>query len=404
VRIGLDATCLSPNYKGGVNSYAFGLFDAFAKVGNAHEFALFVNPFNREMFGKYASYPNFRLVEIDLASCRPIRRCYQALPWQIRNRLPLKFVNWLVSRAYADIKASEADVHFVPYCPPQLYSFSAKPTVCAIHDIQHIHYPEFFTPEQLLERKVVFKQCIEHATVIQASSRFMRRDFLEHFPSLREDRVVVIREGVDINAFSALRSATDVKTRYGVPEAFLFLPAQLWHHKNHLTVLRALKRLQERGINIPLVLTGARYEASQGIFDFIEQNSLGAQVFYLGTVPFDDLVSLYQSSRFLIMPSLHESSSLPILEAAAAGTPIIASRTPPIEEMAEQLEMQLFTPTDDKALADLLAAVWTDDSLVRRQVEANKTNIMGFSWDNSAGQYIRLFESLAVALGTTHLR
>jgi glycosyltransferase involved in cell wall biosynthesis len=395
VRIGLDGTCLSPDYKGGVNSYAFGLFDAFARLGNAHEFALFVNPSNRGMFSRYASCPNFRLIELDLTNCRPIRRIYQALPWQIRYRLPCRFLNWLVNRRCAQIKASEADVHFVPHGPPPLYPFSAKPTVYAIHDIQHIHHPEFFTPEQLLERKVVFKQCVEHATVIQASGPHMRRDFLENFPSLREDRVVVIWAGVDIDAFSALRPATEVKNRYGVPESFLFLPAQLWHHKNHLTVLRALKRLQERGINIPLVMTGARYEASQGIFDFIEQNSLGEQVFYLGIVPFDDLVSLYQSSRFLIMPSLHESSCLPILEAAAAGTPIIASRTPPIEEMAEQLEMQLFTPTDDRSLANLLAAVWTDDSLVRRQVEANKTAIKKFSWDNSAREYIKLFESLA---------
>ena len=147
------------------------------------------------------------------------------------------------------------------------------------------------------------------------------------------------------------------------------------------------------------MLTGARYEASQGIFDFIDRNSLGSQVFYLGLVPFEDLVSLYQASRFLIMASLHESSSLPILEAAAAGTGIIASRTPSIEEMAEQLEMRLFSPTDDGELADLLAAVWWDDALVRSQIEANRTNVLQFSWDNSARRYIDVFESLGRVAG-----
>jgi len=404
MRIGINGLYLSADFKGGVNSFAFGLIDGFARVGGAHEFTIFASPSNRKLFDKYENRQNFRLLEIDQSSYPRLRRCYHFLPWQIRCRLPSNLLNRLLSAPYAEIMTRQADVHFVPYCPPQLAPFPDNPTVYSIHDLQHVHYPEFFTPEQHLERKVQFEQCIEHAAAVQASSRYVRGDFLKHFPALDGDRVVVIREGVDIEAFQARRTIVDVKERYRLPDLFLFFPAQLWRHKNHITILRALKRLGERNIKIPLVLTGARYEASQDIFDFIDQNSLDSQVFYLGIVPFEDLVSLYQGSRFLVMASLHESSSLPILEAAAAGTPIIASRTPSIEEMAEQLEMQLFTPTDDKELADLLVAVWADDALVRRQVEANKTNIVRFSWDNSAHQYIELFESLAGLLETTHLQ
>jgi glycosyltransferase involved in cell wall biosynthesis len=394
MRIGINVFSISPCYKGGVNSFTFGLIDAFGRIDNPHTFVIFVNADNREMFKKYDADPRFRLVEINQTNHRLVRSGFYRLPWKIRYRWPAGVLNGILNGPSATIMAGQADVHFVPFCPPFLFPFPAKPTIYSIHDVQHAHFPEFFSPQQLLERKTQFDQCVNHATVIQASSRYMRLDFLKHFPSLDETKVVVIREGVDIDVFRRPQATVEVVKRYGLPKSFLLYPAQLWHHKNHITILRALKRLRERNIVISLVLTGARYEASQGIFDFIEQNSLSSQVFYLGLVPFEDIVALYQASQFLIMSSLHESSSMPILEAAAAGAAIIASRTPAIEEMAENLEMQLFTPTDDNELANLLEAAWSDDSMRRRQIEANKTNISRFSWDNAARKYIEVFESM----------
>ena len=392
MRIGFNALCISPHYKGGVNSFVFGLIDAFARVGGAHEFAIFVHSSIRDMFREYERCPHFRLVEINQVDRPLIRRYYHRLPWQVRYRLPTTALNRLLNAPHAEAIAAAADVHFVPFCPPDLFPFPRTPTIYSIHDIQHVHYPEFFTPQQRLERRVNFGQCIAHATAIQASSRYMLRDFLEHFPTLEERRVFVVREGVDIDTFARPRSVDEVKARHRLPESFLFFPAQLWHHKNHITVLRALKRLRDRNLIIPLVLTGARYEASQGIFDFIEQNSLSSQVFYLGLVPFEDLVALYQACRFLITAVLYELSSIPVLEAAAAGAPIIASRTPPNEELAEYLKMDLFGPTDDAELADLLVRIWGDERRNRENAEANREAVQRFSWDNAARDYLKVFE------------
>ena len=394
MRIGFNALCISPNYKGGVNSFVFGLIDAFARVGGAHEFAVFVNPPSRVMFEKYQDCRHFRIIETNRSSNWRLHRAYDRLPWQIRCRLPKALPARFLSSECARLIEREADVHFVPFCPPSVFPLPSVPTLYSIHDIQHAHFPKFFSRQQLMERKVEFAQCIGHATAIQASSRYMLRDFLDHFPTLKEEQVCVIREGVDIDTFAQPGTAVEVKAKYRLPEAFLFYPAQLWHHKNHLTVLRALRRLRERNIEIPLVLTGARYEASQNIFDFIERNALASQVFYLGLVPFGDLVALYQAARFLITAVLYESSSIPILEAAAAGTAIIASRTPPNEELAEHLEMQLFSPTDDADLADVLAAAWNEEALIERQVKANKAGIRQFSWDKAARDYLKVLESI----------
>jgi glycosyltransferase involved in cell wall biosynthesis len=395
MRIGINGLAIAWDYKGGVNSFTFGLLDAFARVGSSHDFTIFACDENMDLFDKYSDEPSFRLVELNQTNHRYARYCFHRLPWQLRYRLPGGILNRIVNAPDAAIIAKEVDVHFVPFCPPFLFPFSSKPTIYSLHDIQHEHFPQFFSSEELRGRRRSFRQCVAHAAMVQASSRYMRRVFLEHFPVLDETKVVVIREGVDIESFRRPRPTGEVLKKYGLPDSFLLYPAQLWHHKNHVTILRALKRLRAREITIPLVLTGARYTASQGIFDFIRDAALDPQVFHLGLIPFNDLVALYQGSRFVIMASLHESSSLPILEAAAAGTAIIASRTPPIEEMAEHLEMQLFAPTDDHELAELLAAAWNNDSLRRRRIEVNNGKISQFSWDNSARQYIQVFESMA---------
>jgi glycosyltransferase involved in cell wall biosynthesis len=266
--------------------------------------------------------------------------------------------------------------------------------VYSIHDIQQVHFPEFFTPEEHVEREASFAKCVDHATVIQASSRYMAQDFCDHFPKLDESNVEVIPEGVDIELFARDDQEDDVTERYGLPDSFLFTPAQLWHHKNHITTLKALKQLRDGGLSLPWVLTGAEYSAAEGIFEFVRENGLEDQIFYLGVVPFEDVIALHHRARFLVTASLYESSSLPVLEAAASGTPIVAGRIPPHEEMAEHLEMRLFAPTDDEELAAVLEEAWADEETSRAQAEANRDGVQRYSWDNAALMYVQLFERL----------
>jgi glycosyltransferase involved in cell wall biosynthesis len=117
-------------------------------------------------------------------------------------------------------------------------------------------------------------------------------------------------------------------------------------------------------------------------------------VSYLGKVAFDDLVGLYQRAAFLVMPSLHESNSLPILEAAASGTPIIASRIPPNEELACVLDLNLFDPLNSEELEEVLLRLWENDSTTAAQVIKNRERISLYSWENAAEQYLRLFADI----------
>lgn len=394
MRVGINCLCVDPEYSGGINSFTFGLLDGFERVGGAHEFTIFATPANRKLFEAYEAAPNFRVTEIHEPDHPWLGAIHRRLPLRVKSALLRHAPDALGSRR-EHVLARDAEVIYVSYVPPpRLFPFPDVPTVYSIHDIQQVRFPEFFTAVELVEREAAFAKCVAHATVIQASSHYMAREFQDHFPTLDESNIEVIPEGVDIERFSQTRGKNDVVERYGLPASFLFTPAQLWHHKNHITILKALKRLRQRGLVIPLVLTGADYNSAQAVYDFIAANELGAQVTHLGVVPFEDVIGLHQRARYLMTASLYESSSIPILEAAAAGTPIIASGIPPHEEMSEHIEMRLFTPTDDAELARVLEDSWGDEDTSAAQVAANRTGIQRYSWDNAAKMYLELFERL----------
>jgi glycosyltransferase involved in cell wall biosynthesis len=158
--------------------------------------------------------------------------------------------------------------------------------------------------------------------------------------------------------------------------------------------LRALKEIETKnGLKIPLVLTGAKFTAAPKIFEFIAEQSMG-YVRYLGKMPFEDMVALYQKAAFMITATLHESSSLPILEAAAAGTPIIASRIPPLEELAQVLQLNVFDPLDVDGLARLIFDLWSDERTASAQAAVNRQKIALYSWENTARKYLQFFERI----------
>jgi glycosyltransferase involved in cell wall biosynthesis len=261
-----------------------------------------------------------------------------------------------------------------------------------MHDIQHVHHPEFFSWPRRLSRRITYGLSARHANYLQASSNYIKEDLLNHFPWLSPEQVEVIPSGVLVERFATPGAADSLAERYRLPERFLFFPAQLWPHKNHITVLKALKQIEtEHHVKIPLVLTGARYSGAAKTFDFISDQSMD-YVQYLGKVSFQDLVALYHRATFMITATLHESSSLPILEAAAAGTPIIASKIPPIEELGQVLQLNLFDPLSAEELARLILALWKDEKTASAQAAHNLEHIGFYSWENTARKYIDLFE------------
>lgn len=391
MRVGINCLGIDPSFVGGVNSFTLGLLQGFAGVADNHTFQLYVTRRNHKLFSKFQAYKNFCIVMVEdpLLVLRK-HLCRAALFLNDSNIY--KSISDTTFRHVREQMDAESDLLYTPTVTLQCFDHK-QPTVLSMHDIQHIHYPEFFTWTRRLSRKITYGLSAGHATYFQASSQFIKEDLLAHFRSISEDQIHVIPEGVLAQEFTAQRSISLLRSHHDLPERFLFLPAQLWPHKNHETLLKALKELElNKGLRIPLVLTGAKYAAAPRIFRFIHEHKM-EYVRYLGKVSFDELVSLYQNAAALVMPSLYESNSLPILEAAASGTPILAARIPPNEELASTLHLNMFDPVDHNQLAEQILWLWQNYTIGLQQAERNRMLVSAYSWDRIAAKYLTLFET-----------
>jgi len=392
MQVGINCIDINPAFVGGVTTYAFGLLEGFANVGNGCRFRLFVTQDNEQLFASFRKRDNFEIRVIHDPSF-PLRSRVCRASSLSGSRGLHRFVSGLLFKNLRELMDGECDVLYTP--TPVLRCFnSRKPTVLSMHDIQHVHHPEFFSWPRRASRKITYGLSARHASYLQASSHYIKQDLLEHFPWLSPEQVEVIPSGALVEKFATPAPMDSLSERHGFPEHFLLFPAQLWPHKNHITVLRALKQIETTcGSKIPLVLTGEKFSAAQEIFKFIAEQSMD-YVHYLGKVSPEELVALYQKAAFMITATLHESSSLPILEAAAAGTPVIASRIPPIEELGQVLQLNLFDPLDVNGLANLIVALWKDEKAAASQSAHNRQHIHFYSWENTARKYVRLFERI----------
>jgi glycosyltransferase involved in cell wall biosynthesis len=388
MRVGINCLNNHPGFVGGVNTFTCGLLHGLAARRNGHRFSLYATSRNQYLFDSLKGLNGFEIIVLDDAD-RVLRDSLCRAALLSHSEKVYEFASNTILRRVRETIEADVDVTYTPSTVLRYFNHG-KPAILSMHDIQHVHYPEFFGWARKLSRRVTYELSARHATFLQASTEFIKRDLLRHFHFLQEQQVVVIPEGVCIKDFAAPSDTACVCRKYRLPERFLLYPAQPWPHKNHMTLLRALKGIEQAcRQRIPLVLTGGKVTAAPGVAAFIAEKSMD-YIFDLGQVPFADLVALYQKASFLVMPSLHESSSLPILEAAAAGAPIIASKIPPCEELACRLDMNLFPPLDVVALGGLIRALWDDEKTASAQARHNREAIKAYSWENAAEKFLNL--------------
>jgi glycosyltransferase involved in cell wall biosynthesis len=395
MRIGVSCLQIDPAYMGGVNTYTLGLLDGFASLqGNCH-LCLYVTEANQSLFARFKEEQHFEVRVLPKRFLRGRKSLCRASLLSGSRTLYRSTSNLL----FGDIRRlmeSEVDIVYVPTVVLQFFN-AGKPTVLSIHDIQHVHFPEFFTWTRRLSRQITYGLSVEHTTFLQASSEFIKQDLLHHYRDLRSEQIEVVPEGVNLMEFGSPRNDASLQERYRLPGRYLLYPAQLWPHKNHLLLLAALKKIEiGLGLKIPLVLTGARFSASTDILKFIAQAQMD-YIHYLGKVPFDDLVSIYQKADLVIAAGLYESNCLPVLEAAAAGTPVIASRIPPNEELASTLHLNLFDAKDADDLSRTILKLWNEPNLRSAQSAHNRKHVAAYSWTNAAQKYLDWFDRIASA-------
>jgi glycosyltransferase involved in cell wall biosynthesis len=289
-----------------------------------------------------------------------------------------------VSAQIADPFADEDIVISAMYSPYLLHT--RVPFVYTLHDMQERYLPDNFSLWQKRWRAFVHPRIAARATRILCESQFVRNDIVQ-FLGVPQGRIEVIpappRWQGDAEPDEAAREA--VRAKYGLPERFLFYPAQYWPHKNHLRLIEAFARVAAAVPAVDLVLTGhPRFEFA-AIKQEIERRGLEKRVHQLGFVDGGDVPALYKLSAALVMPSLFESISIPVYEAFRMGTPVCASGVLAIGEQVGDAGLT-FDPRSVDAMAVAMREILANVPLRERCVRAGREKLAQLTTERYALQ------------------
>lgn len=235
---------------------------------------------------------------------------------------------------------------------------SEIPSIAWFPDFQHRRLPHMFGRAAWWKRDLGFRAQVASSAAVLLSSEDAERNCLAYYPSAR-GRTHVARFAVPVDRWPDVNTAWARLRAEGIPEDFVFLPNQLWQHKNHMLVVEAAGLLAERGSSRLILATGHGEDPRRPHYR-AEINAritaLGAQnnIRLLGSVDHGLVQAMMIGASALLNPSRFEGWSTTVEEAKAVGTPMLLSDLPVHREQASHA--RFFGTDDSAALADAVEA------------------------------------------------
>jgi glycosyltransferase involved in cell wall biosynthesis len=158
--------------------------------------------------------------------------------------------------------------------------------------------------------------------------------------------------------------------------------------KNIPVLLQALAALKKQDVD--LVLAGGKGWFYDEIFSQVQELGLNDRVRFTGYVRDEELPFWYNAAKVLVFPSVYEGFGMPIIEAMACGTPVIAARSSSIPEAGGEAALY-FDPHDVETLTHQLANLLEDENLHFQMRQSGFTQARKFSWDYAGAETSRIY-------------
>lgn len=380
MRIGIDARFLTHPQAGGFKAYTQNLIASLAEVDAANEYILYVD---RPPSGVSLPACNFQFRVV--SGTKPL----VGMPWReqiglarqaSQDRLDLWHSLCLTAPLRLPCR-SVVTVHDMIWAGAQAYGRAKK---AAGKRSLMDRYFRYVIPRaaRRADAVITVSQAAKESIVAEMGMS-PERIFVtpeaagSHFRPLPEDaaRAAVARDHGLVGGYVlALGAADPRKNVAGLVQAYAALPSDL----------------QEQ---YPLAIIWSSSALVDGIAQQIAALGIADNVRSLHRVSDEALVQLYNAATLFVFPSFQEGFGLPVLEAMACGTPVVASDNSSIPEVAGQAAV-LVPASDTQALTAALARVLTDARLQRQMKTDGLAQAALFSWERCARETIALYSRL----------
>lgn len=267
------------------------------------------------------------------------------------------------------------------------------PLVCTVHT-QYEHYVHYVTPTAHRAARAVTRALIRSfcntCDVLTTPAKGMEQ-LLRSYGVTRP--IHVIPNGIDLEPYRRVDS-TVVRRRFSVPEdavLFLFL-GRLAREKNLLALVQAMEILVSRGHSAIAMLVGDGPE--RGVLEEAAHRlGVAQRVIFVGSVPHSETPAYHAAADVFVMPSVTEVNPYGVIEALAAGSPVVAADSFGMSEILTPGQDAFLVPPNAESLAEAMAALASDAELRQKMSVSARAKAEQFAIPRCADRFLEVYQA-----------
>lgn len=261
------------------------------------------------------------------------------------------------------------------------------PMVMTIHDLNHLEFPQYYSPFHKYYYKYIVKTSALKCKKILTDSKFSKGEILKWL-KFDESNVKVTYCGVG-EKFRIIKDEIElerVQKKYKLPNKFVLYVGNLRPHKNVESLVEAMKSID----NIRLVING---KANESLKQIIDKYTLKERIQFIGYIDEEDLPVIYNLATVFVFPSLYEGFGLPPLEAMACGCPVVTSNVSSLPEVVGSLAITV-DPKDKEKIANSIQLLLSNKVMRENMsIEASQYS-KRFTWGKTVQETINVYKKI----------
>ncbi len=307
---------------------------------------------------------------------------------------------WTQTRFAYELWKSRANVVWMPMAALPLWRRKKMQTVITIHDLAFKHFPATFPARDLRKLNFFADYSIRRADKIIAISEATKKDILKFYPEVNAEKIRVIYHGFSAEIFGEKRDVArevELKKQWGIQGNYILYSGALQPRKNIERLIEAFDLLKSRKQKelssqawelssfcaLKLVLAGEKAWLWESIAKKAKNSAYSADIIMPGRVKFCDIGHLFRGASVFVYPSLYEGFGITILEAFAAGVPLLTASNSSLPEVAGDGALY-FDAQDTRQLSAQLEKILSSPQLQAEMIAKGQARLQAFSWEKCA--------------------
>lgn len=364
MKIAIHCSDLDHKRLDGTRVYILNLLSQFGKLDNDNEFLLY----HRNEFNPELEPPKFTNYQV--------------------KKVPAPLM-WTQTRFAWEIFRANPDVVWMPMANVPLLRREHTKVVVTIHDLAFKHFPQYFPKQDLRKLNLLSALAINRSDHIIAVSNSTKQDILKFFPNIKPEKISVVHHGFTYELFeqkTSIHEDEKILSKFKIQKSkFILYVGAIQPRKDLVTLIAAFEQIAKKHPEMKLVIGGDKAWQWEETFKRIEESPVKEKIIITGKLPFVDVPVLYRNAAVFVFPELYAGFGIPLLEAMAAGVPVVSANNSSLVEVGGDSAL-FFESGNVFELTTKVEAVLSNEILRGQMIEKGKAHVKNFSWEKCAAE------------------